>query len=64
MFYVYIMCPHFKKYRWICRFRDEDTANESCNRKKANNVDCFVSTRSDLGISNDLGLNWEHHVKH
>ena len=54
MYYVYIMCPHFKEYRWVCRFADNHTALESCNRKRANDIDSFVSTRGDIGISGKL----------
>ena len=52
MFYVYIECPYFNKYRWICRFKDLHTALKSCNRKRNNGINAFVSDKSDLGISN------------
>ncbi len=52
MFYVYIECPYFNKYRWICRFKDLHTALNSCNRKRNNGINAFVSDKSDLGISN------------
>ncbi len=54
MYYVYIMCPHFKQYRWVCRFADNFTALASCNRKRENGIDSFVSDRGDIGISADI----------
>ncbi len=59
MFYVYIMCPHFKGYRWIFRAKDLHTALESVNRKRARGIDAFVSDRSDVGLSGKLGLDWD-----
>ena len=60
MYYVYIMCPHFKGYRWVCRYKDNFTALESCNRKREKGIDSFVSERSDIGLSKELGLDWEN----
>jgi len=54
MFYVYIMCPHFKQYRWVCRFGDNYTALQSCNRKRANGIDSFVSNKGNIGVSAEI----------
>ncbi len=64
MYYVYIYCPHFEGYRWVCRFKHLHTALESCNRKREREMKAdlplsFVSDRSDRGLSKDLGLDWD-----
>jgi len=48
-YYVYVMCNHMKDYRWVVRCNCLYTALQSCNRKRANGVDSFVSTRNDIG---------------